>query len=191
MEKATAGAADIVIFDLEDAVADGGEAQGARHGRRAFLAAQPKIARGCGCGSIRSTGPHTLADLAAIDARHVPAASCCPSLAAGRTSSCWTTTCRRSRSPAASSTGSTKVIVLVTETAEGMFTTGDYAGAPRVVAMTWGAEDLADAIGRQREPQRRRRLRASPTSWRAASACSAPRLPACAPIETIQGDFRD
>jgi citrate lyase subunit beta/citryl-CoA lyase len=35
----------------------------------------------------------------------------------------------------------------VTETAEGMFTTGTYAGAPRMVAMTWGAEDLADAIG--------------------------------------------
>ena len=30
--------------------------------------------------------------------------------------------------------GSTRVIVLVTETAAAMFTTGSYAGAPRVVA---------------------------------------------------------
>ena len=45
--------------------------------------------------------------------------------------------------------GSTPVIVLVTETAEGMFHTGDYKGAPRVVALTWGAEDLADSHRRQ------------------------------------------
>jgi citrate lyase subunit beta/citryl-CoA lyase len=43
--------------------------------------------------------------------------------------------------------GSTPVIVLITETAEAMFHTGDYKGAPRVVALTWGAEDLADSIG--------------------------------------------
>src|SRR3546814_13584496 len=28
-----------------------------------------------------------------------------------------------------------------------MFTTGTYGGAPRRVALTWGAEDLADALG--------------------------------------------
>ncbi len=39
------------------------------------------------------------------------------------------------------------MIVLITETAEAMFHTGDYKGAPRVVALTWGAEDLADSIG--------------------------------------------
>ena len=43
--------------------------------------------------------------------------------------------------------GSTPVIVLITETAEAMYHTGDYKGAPRVVALTWGAEDLADSIG--------------------------------------------
>jgi citrate lyase subunit beta/citryl-CoA lyase len=43
--------------------------------------------------------------------------------------------------------GSTPVIVLITETAEAMFHTGDYKNAPRVVALSWGAEDLADSIG--------------------------------------------
>ena len=35
-----------------------------------------------------------------------------------------------------------------------MFTTGSYQGAPRVAALTWGAEDLADAVGASgnREP---------------------------------------
>ena len=45
--------------------------------------------------------------------------------------------------------GSTPVIALVTETAAAMFTTGDYGGAPRLAAMTWGAEDLADSLGAQ------------------------------------------
>ena len=38
--------------------------------------------------------------------------------------------------------------------AEAMFTTGSYQGAPRVVALTWGAEDLADSVGASgnREP---------------------------------------
>ena len=63
--------------------------------------------------------------------------------------------------------GSTPVIVLITETAEAMFHTGDYKGAPRVVALTWGAEDLADSIGASsnRNPTA---ATASPTSWRAA-----------------------
>ena len=42
--------------------------------------------------------------------------------------------------------GSTPVIILL-ETAEAMFNTGDYKGARRLVALTWGAEDLADAVG--------------------------------------------
>lgn len=42
--------------------------------------------------------------------------------------------------------GSAPVIVLVTETAEAMFHTGDYKCAPPVVVLTWGAEDLADSI---------------------------------------------
>ena len=43
--------------------------------------------------------------------------------------------------------GSTPVIVLITETAEAMFHTGDYKGVRRLAALTWGAEDLADAVG--------------------------------------------
>jgi citrate lyase subunit beta / citryl-CoA lyase len=91
---------------------------------------------------------------------------------------------------AASPLGSTKVIVLVTETAEGMFTTGTYAGAPRVVAMTWGAEDLADAIGasENRNPDGSYGF----TYELARSLCL---LGAAAAgvlaIETIHGDFRD
>ena len=47
--------------------------------------------------------------------------------------------------------GSTLVAALVTETAAAMFRTGDYAGnyagRERLVAMSWGAEDLSSALG--------------------------------------------
>jgi citrate lyase subunit beta/citryl-CoA lyase len=86
--------------------------------------------------------------------------------------------------------GSTKVIVLVTETAEGMFTTGSYAGVPRMVAMTWGAEDLADAIGasENRDPDGSYAF----TYELARSLCLLGAAAAgVSAIETIHGDFRD
>lgn len=43
--------------------------------------------------------------------------------------------------------GSTPTIALITETAEAMFHTGSYKGTPRLAALTWGAEDLADCLG--------------------------------------------
>jgi citrate lyase subunit beta / citryl-CoA lyase len=44
--------------------------------------------------------------------------------------------------------GSVKMSVVATETAKAMFALGSYAPAhPRLAALTWGAEDLAAAIG--------------------------------------------
>ncbi|MBW4330679.1 CoA ester lyase [Stakelama sp. CBK3Z-3] len=86
--------------------------------------------------------------------------------------------------------GSTKVIALVTETATAMFHTGDYAGCERLVAMSWGAEDLADSIGASANRDANGeygftyRLARSLCLLGAASA-------GVLPIETIQGDFRD
>jgi citrate lyase subunit beta/citryl-CoA lyase len=71
-----------------------------------------------------------------------------------------------------------------------MFTTGDYKGAPRVVALTWGAEDLADSIGASSNRDAdggygfTYELARSLTLLGAATA-------GVLPIETIQGDFRD
>jgi citrate lyase subunit beta/citryl-CoA lyase len=86
--------------------------------------------------------------------------------------------------------GATKVIALVTETAEAMFTTGDYAGAPRLVAMTWGAEDLADSLGASEN--RNADGSYGFTYQLARSLCLIGAATAGVPaIETIQGDFRD
>jgi citrate lyase subunit beta/citryl-CoA lyase len=44
--------------------------------------------------------------------------------------------------------GSVKIAVVATETAQAMFNLGSYTPAhPRLVALTWGAEDLAAALG--------------------------------------------
>ncbi|MFV3127234.1 HpcH/HpaI aldolase/citrate lyase family protein [Niveispirillum sp. KHB5.9] len=86
--------------------------------------------------------------------------------------------------------GITKVLALVTETADGMFTTGDYAGAPRLVAMSWGAEDLADALGasQNRNPDGSYGF----TYQLARSLCLLGAAKAgVLPVETIRGDFRD
>jgi citrate lyase subunit beta/citryl-CoA lyase len=88
MGKAAAGAADVVIFDLEDAVAEE-EKPRAREMVSAFLEARPPQDRARLWVRVNPLdGPHTLADLAAV----VPA----------RTWSASTTTSRRWRSPPAS-----------------------------------------------------------------------------------------
>ncbi|MBS3960536.1 MAG: CoA ester lyase [Sandarakinorhabdus sp.] len=86
--------------------------------------------------------------------------------------------------------GTTPVLALVTETAQGMFTCGDYAGTPRLAAMSWGAEDLADAIGAAEN--RNADGSYGFTYELARSLCLLGAAAAGVPaIETIQGDFRD
>ena len=86
--------------------------------------------------------------------------------------------------------GTTPVHPLVTETAAAMFGTGTYRGAPRLVAMSWGAEDLADSIGAMGNTGPDGRYR--PTYELARSLCLLGAAAAGVPaIETIMGDFRD
>lgn len=86
--------------------------------------------------------------------------------------------------------GTTQVIALVTETAAAMFGTGTYRGAPRLAAMSWGAEDLADSIGAMANTGPDGRYR--PTYELARSLCLLGAAAAGVPaIETIMQDFRD
>ena len=85
---------------------------------------------------------------------------------------------------------STPVHPLVTETAAAMFGTGSYRDAPRLAAMSWGAEDLADSIGALGNTGPDGRYR--PTYELARSLCLLGAAAAGVPaIETIMGDFRD
>ena len=90
--------------------------------------------------------------------------------------------------------GRTLIAALVTETAAAMFRTGDYAGdypgRERLVAMSWGAEDLSSALGarEQRGPDGEY----AHTYEMARSLCLIGASAAgVAPIETVQPEFRD
>ncbi|SFF76308.1 citrate lyase subunit beta / citryl-CoA lyase [Novosphingobium sp. CF614] len=145
MAKAMEGEADIVLIDLEDAVAPGNKAA-ARTMVRDFIQARPEQRRRLWVRVNPFDGSHTLADLAAIMPAS-PGGIMLPKVH-GRADVEKLDHCLSALEVANGiEEGSTPVIVLITETAEAMFRTGDYKGAPRVVALTWGAEDLADAIG--------------------------------------------
>lgn len=90
--------------------------------------------------------------------------------------------------------GRTLIAALVTETAAAMFRTGDYAGdypgRTRLVAMSWGAEDLSSALGarEQRGPDGEY----AHTYEMARSLCLIGASAAgVAAIETVQPEFRD
>jgi citrate lyase subunit beta/citryl-CoA lyase len=145
MTKAMDSAADIVLLDLEDAVAPESK-PAARVSVHDFLVANPAQRARLWVRINPFDGPHTLADLAAIVPAR-PGGIMLPKVY-GRAEVEKLDHCLSALEVANGiPEGSTPVIVLVTETAEAMFRTGDYKGAPRVVALTWGAEDLADALG--------------------------------------------
>jgi citrate lyase subunit beta/citryl-CoA lyase len=86
--------------------------------------------------------------------------------------------------------GATQVMLLVTEMPESMLAIGSYAGVPRVVAMSWGAEDLATALGAS--DNRGDYGGYDFTYELARSLCLVGAAAAgVAAVETIHGDFRD
>lgn len=189
MTKAAGGPSDIVIFDLEDAVTEANK-PGARDAIRGYLDAQAEKARARLWVRVNPLdGPHTAADLAAIMPAR-PGGIMLPKSRGRHDVEELDRLLSHQEAAHGTTLGSTPVIALVTETAAAMFTTGGYAGAPRLAAMTWGAEDLADSIGAQ--TNRGPGGEFSFTYELARSLCL---LGAAAAgvqaIETIQADFRD
>ncbi|GAA0959849.1 CoA ester lyase [Actinocorallia libanotica] len=188
-EKAAAGPADVVVLDLEDAVAEEGK-PGARSTVAAFLAERPLAERDRLWVRINPLdGPHALADLAAVVPAR-PGGVMLPKARGRGDVEVLDHYLSALEVAAGAERGSTKVIVLVTETAEGMFTTGTYKGAPRMVAMTWGAEDLADAVGASENRDADGGY--GFTYELARSLCLLGASAAgVAAVETIHGDFKD
>jgi citrate lyase subunit beta/citryl-CoA lyase len=189
MEKAAASPADIALFDLEDAVAPQ-EKPKARAMVAEFLRAQPEPLRSRLWVRINPLqGPDALEDLAAVIPGR-PGGIMLPKARGRADVEVLDHYLSALEVAAGIARGATKVIVLVTETAEGMFTTGTYAGAPRMVAMTWGAEDLADAIGASEN--RNEDGSYAFTYELARSMCLLGAAAAgVSAVETIHGDFRD
>jgi citrate lyase subunit beta / citryl-CoA lyase len=187
MQKAIDSTADIALFDLEDAVAEANKplARQMVHDMIRDAAERERL-------WVRINpldGPYALGDLAAVMPAR-PGGIMLPKVygrADVETLDHYLSALEVANGIAQ---GSTPVIVLVTETAEAMFHTGSYKGAPRVVALTWGAEDLADSIGASsnRNPDGSYgftyELARSLTVLGAATA-------GVAAVETISADFRD
>jgi citrate lyase subunit beta / citryl-CoA lyase len=188
-EKAAASDADIVLLDLEDAVTEDAKPK-ARAMISAFLEAQPPPARRRLWVRVNPLdGPHALADLAAvIPAR--PGGIMLPKSRGRADVETLDHYLSALEVAAGTDQGETKVIALATETAESVFTVGSYRGAPRLAAMSWGAEDLADAVGasENRNPDGGYGF----TYELARSLCLIGAAAAgVAAIDTIHGDFRD
>ena len=188
MTKAIDGTADIVLIDLEDAVAPKNK-ELARTMVHDFIKANPAQRDRLWVRINPMDGPYTLGDLVAIMPAQ-PGGIMLPKVYGRADVERLDHYLSALETANGIAPGSTKVIVLITETAEAMFHTGDYKGAPRVVALTWGAEDLADSIGASsnKNPDGgysfTYELARSLTLLGAATA-------GVTPIETIQGDFRD
>lgn len=188
MGKALAGPADMVILDLEDAVAAENKPL-ARTMVYDFLKANAAERSRIWVRVNPLDGPHTLDDLVAIMPGR-PGGIMLPKAYGRADVELLDHYLTAFEAASGIERGTTPVIVLITETAEGMFHTGSYKGAPRVIALTWGAEDLADSIGASsnRNPDGSYsftyELARSLTVLGAATA-------GVAAIETIQGDFRD
>jgi citrate lyase subunit beta/citryl-CoA lyase len=145
MTRAMEGEADVVLIDLEDAIAPESKAM-ARPLVHDFIKAHPEQRARLWVRINPFDGPHTLLDLAAVMPAR-PGGIMLPKVYS-RAEVEKLDHCLSALEVANGiEQGSTPVIVLITETAEAMFHTGTYKGTPRVVALTWGAEDLADAIG--------------------------------------------
>ena len=186
--KAAASAADIAILDLEDAVLPQAKPQ-ARATVSAFLKEQPADRARLWVRINPLQTSDALQDLAAIVPGR-PGGIVLPKAEGPADVERLNHYLSALEVATGIERGATPVMALVTETAAGMFTTGSYGGAPRLVAMSWGAEDLADAVGasENRQPDGSYGF----TYELARSLCLlGAAAAAVTPIETIHGNFKD
>ncbi len=184
MEKAIASDADRIILDLEDSVALSAKPEARR------MVAEVLTAAGEGRARIwvrinPLTGGLAEDDLAAIMPAR-PGGIMLPKSESGED----VVALDKLLIPLEKNSEKTPVHPLVTETAAAMFGTGSYRGAPRLAAMSWGAEDLADSLGAMGNTGPDGRYR--PTYELARSLCLLGAAAAGVPaVETIMQDFRD
>lgn len=188
MTKAMQGDADIVLIDLEDAVTIDAK-PAARPLVHDFIKANPEQRHRLWVRVNPLDGPFTLLDLAAVMPAH-PGGIMLPKVYGRQDVETLDKYLSALEVANGIEEGSTPVIVLITETAEGMFHTGAYKGAPRVVALTWGAEDLADSIGASSNRNEDGSYSFTYELARSLTVLGAATAGVSA-IETISADFRD
>jgi len=180
MEKALKAGADALILDLEDAVAPGAKAE-ARKAVANFVAANSHAKLWVRVNPL--DGPENEKDLIAILPSH-PVGIVLPKSESG--ASVAELTKRLSERGNATA----QILAIATETPAAMFGLGTYAGARRLIGLTWGAEDLPAAIGAV--TSREEDGRYTPPYELARSLCLFGAAAAgVAAIETVYPAFRD
>jgi citrate lyase subunit beta/citryl-CoA lyase len=188
--KARASAADALIIDLEDSVAPA-NLPTARALAASFLAAHADWDRQQVWVRVNALSSGlALHDLAAV-VRAGPSGIVLPKAESAADVATLGHYLSALEIAAGRAEGSTKVMVVATETPGALFTLGGYAAAgPRLAALTWGAEDLAASLGAASN-------RAEGGEYEfifrlARSLCLAGATAAgVAPIDTVFTDFRD
>jgi citrate lyase subunit beta/citryl-CoA lyase len=188
MEKARASAADIVILDLEDAVAEP-EKPAARKSVVDFLKAHPADAARLWVRINPVQTELALADLAAIMPGK-PGGVMLPKPRGRADAELLGHYLTALEAANGTAPGSTSIIIVATETPYGMLATSSYGNLPRIAALTWGAEDIATALGAS--ANREAGGGYSFTYELARSLCLIGAAAAGVPaVETIHADFRD
>lgn len=187
--KGRASAADVLICDLEDSVA-----ASQKDAARSMVAAWLDDAANVGPALFVRVNPLdtglTAADLAAI-VKPGLAGIMLPKANGAQDVAAISAMIDPLELAAGMAPNSVKIIVVATETPAAMFALGSYAPAhPRLIALTWGAEDLGAAIGVTSNRQ-------DDGSWTfpfqvaRAQCLFAAANAGVAPIESIHANFRD
>ena len=186
LEKALGGEADLIILDLEDSVAEAAKPDARTHVAQALAAGGRDKPLWVRVNPVDTA--HALADLVAV-VPHRPDGIMLPKATPdeARLLGHYLTALEAS---AGMDDGTIRLIVVATETAPALFRLGDYAGVPRLDALTWGAEDLAAAFGAAANRDDRGNL-LEPFALARTLCLAGAHAAGVAPIETIDPNFRD
>ncbi len=186
LEKALAGDADLIILDLEDSVAASAKPGARDHVAQALEQGARSKPLWVRINPLDT--PDALQDLIAIvqyrpDGIMLPKATPDEARLLGHYLTAL-------EAAAGLEAEGIRMIVVATETAPALFRLGDYAGVPRLDALTWGAEDLAAAFGSSANRDRDGNL-LEPFALARTLCLAGANAAGIAPIETIDPNFRD
>ena len=186
LEKALAGEADLIILDLEDSVAPSAKPGAREHVAKAL--GQGDRSKPLWVRINPLDTPDAMQDLVAV-VQHRPDGIMLPKATPdeARLLGHYLTALEAAAGLEAESI---RMIVVATETAPALFRLGDYAGVPRLDALTWGAEDLAAAFGSSANRDADGNL-LEPFALARTLCLAGANAAGVAPIETIDPNFRD
>lgn len=148
MAKAAASGVAAVILDLEDSVAEVNKAA-ARTATADFLRARPEAEPQLWVRINPLSTPHALADLAAV-VPAAPAGIVLPKPDSATDVVTLASELERLEAETGLAKGAIRILPIATETPASVFNLGGYGVVgPRLIGLTWGAEDLPAAVGAQ------------------------------------------